>query len=194
MIKTMRVVISLFAAILLGLPGLALADNKPTQSAKRKSPTKTRTLDLCSKKDLDLKSCHLKMGSYQVRLSRDKVTVNDGTWKAVHDLPLVEEGVVWEKVGLRKLGSRWIVEIEFWSSPLGDAGIQDLKWFLFELNGSQWEKKVEEVIQKRRRRLQADGSMGSKKLYQMDRKAAYTLRLGPADKLNWMVGPLKGSF
>ena len=160
----------------------------------KKATAKGQLSQRCTKKEMDLKSCHLKLHSYQVRFSKDKITIDDGTWKAVHELPLAEESVIWERVGLRQLGARWIVELEMWTSPVGDAGIQDLKWYLYELTGTKWDKKVEEVVQKRRRRLNEEAGSSKKNLFQVDRKEPYSLRLGKSGQLEWAAGRTKGSF
>jgi hypothetical protein len=55
-------------------------------------------LPSCSKKELELKSCRLEQTPYQLRLTADRVTVSDGTWKVVHELPLVGNQVEWQRV------------------------------------------------------------------------------------------------
>lgn len=154
---------------------------------------KARNSVRCTKKELGLKSCKLQLEAYRLSLSPEKITIDNDVWKEVHPLPLVGEKVTWQRVQLRRLKKRWIVEVEMWTEPEGEAEVQDLHWVVFELKNVKWNKHVEEVIQKRRRRLQ-EAQAANRIRFQSDGKEKYGLTLKKSGKISWRVGKLHGDF
>lgn len=157
--------------------------------AHASSPAKVPS---CHKRELELKSCRLEQAPYQLRLTADRVTVSDGTWKVVHELPLVGDQVEWQRVSLRPIGTRWFVEFELWTPPESSAEIQNLKWFVVELEGTSWTKRVEEIIQKRRRLLSSSTPPAKGPKYQLDRKESFGLELNTKGEISWTAGKFHG--
>ena len=147
----------------------------------------------CTKKELELKSCQLRLKEYHLSFSPDKITVSNGIWKEVHPLPLSGEKVTWERVQLCRLKGRYLVELEIWATPKGEAEVQDLNWAVYELKEVRWQQQVMEVIQKRR--LQLDEPKNNKKpQFHFDPKEKYGLKAEGGEKISWFAGKWQGRF
>jgi len=161
--------------------------------AVNKGNKKSNTTVRCAKKELELKSCQLLLGEYHLNFSLDKITVNNGIWKEVHSLPFSGEKIMWERVQLSQLQGRYLVELEMWALPEGEAGIQNLNWSVYELKKVQWQKQVMEIIQKRRLQL-SELKNKKKSQFHFDRKEDYGLKAEKSGKISWFVGRSQGLF
>lgn len=141
----------------------------------------------CSTRALSRLNCDLSKGTYKVSLTFDRITISNGVWKSVLDLPIKEPGTRWERVELRELGGHWLVEFEFLTSAKGEAEIQDLVWIVYELNGVEWTGRIREVVQKRRPELE-------KQNMQNDNRESFGLGKTKDGSIEWWVGRQRGVF
>lgn len=141
----------------------------------------------CGLRALSRLNCDLSKGSYKISLTFDRITISNGVWKSVQDLPIKEPGTRWERVELRELGGHWLIEFEFLTSSKGEAEIQDLVWIVYELNGVEWTGRIREVVQKRRPKL-------TKQNMQNDKREKFGLGKTKDGSIEWWIGRQRGVF
>lgn len=147
----------------------------------------------CQKRSLARRNCDLSLGKYVLSLTHDRISMSNGVWKNIQDLPFKEEGTQWERVELSQLGNRWFIEFEFLTQAQGEANIQNLVWIIYELHDSDWNKKMERVVQKRRIRLENEASsLEDSKSFLRDAKEKFGFRLNSAGQIEWWSGHQKG--
>ena len=56
-----------------------------------------RPVDVCSDRELRRRDCRLRVEGYSLRLLKDTIAWNDGTWRTVDDMPLKGDDFEWEK-------------------------------------------------------------------------------------------------
>lgn len=166
--------IFIFLAFVLSIQGLA---EKGTDKHGAK----------CGTRALSRLNCDLSKGTYKISLTFDRITISNGVWKSVLDLPVKETGTRWERVELRELGGHWLVEFEFLTPAKGEAEIQDLVWIVYELNGVEWTGRIREVVQKRRPKLEKQNP-------QNDNRESFGLRSTKDGSIEWWVGRQRGVF
>ncbi|MCB0356483.1 MAG: hypothetical protein KDD40_05720, partial [Bdellovibrionales bacterium] len=98
---------------------------------------------------LNLKNCLLSIFGYRLHFLDDKILVHNGVWREIEDLPLVGEQIQWHDIRLKKLNQHVYVEFLMWSAPQGEAKVQNLIWYVYQLNESQMHKVSEQVVQRR---------------------------------------------
>ncbi|MCB0343005.1 MAG: hypothetical protein H6626_09840 [Pseudobdellovibrionaceae bacterium] len=144
-------------------------------------------MNVCDPHELSTKNCHIQMGTYQLHVREKKIHINNGTWRAVENMPDLGEKVEWAGVQLRKMGQRSFVEVQAWDTPSNEASISSLHWMVFELQGVKWLQKLDKIVQKRRK-LQ-DGQ------YSYDKKSDFGLRPhSKANQIHWYMSDEKGKF
>lgn len=104
----------------------------------------------CLSTELEALNCDLKKGSYQVLLNQQNMIVFDGVHRQVSPMPIQDPGIVWEKVRLEKVGRRWFLSLQVWSPPEGEAFVQNLMWYVVELEGEKPNLRLTEIVQRRR--------------------------------------------
>lgn len=146
----------------------------------------SRSMVACNQRDLRRRHCDLALGPYRIAMTPDRATIANGIWKNVQDLPIREAGTEWERVELRQLGTRWIMEFEFLTPARGEISLQDLIWVVFELDGAKWTSRVQEVIQKKR----VKGDLKK----QSELKERYGLRFEKNGSIHWWAGRAQGEW
>ncbi len=105
----------------------------------------------CKPKALLRKDCELKFKGHTVKLLKDTVAWNDGTWRAVDPMPLTQEGVKWERAKLEFINNRPILQLWLWDEGVGEAKVQSLHWYVYERSGQKLKALADGVVRKRRR-------------------------------------------
>lgn len=140
----------------------------------------------CNKRDLGLRSCTLKQGSFRVEMQKERLRFNDGVWRNLEDEPLKGD-IEWHKVHLHNVGKKTVLEFWMWNIPKGELAVSDLLWIVWEIKGVDVEERVRQVVQKRTPK--ADG-----KGYIFDKMKKHALDAGPKGIVRWSVEDLHGEF
>ncbi len=104
----------------------------------------------CSVKELARQDCRLTVGAYNLRLLKDTVAWDDGTWKTVDDMPLKDEGVQWEKATFNFINGWPILQLWIWDSGVGEAKVQSLNWYVADAEKRHFTVLARGVVRKRR--------------------------------------------
>lgn len=139
---------------------------------------------ICKKKEKELKNCFLKFDNYKIQINKNHILLSDGVWRSIHDLPIQGKDTNWESLRIKKIGSHVFLEIKIWGKAQSILEIQSLNWFLLEINKKKLNKKISEIIQKRK--LREEG----KPL--IDPIEKYGLKLMRNGKIKWWAGSQKG--
>ncbi|MGE0763573.1 MAG: hypothetical protein AB7N80_09880 [Bdellovibrionales bacterium] len=171
--------------------------------SKHAKAKKTSNKATCGQRELSQKDCHLWVGNTKLNLLKENWRFNDGLWLGVHDVPLNAPDTQWDKVRLEQFGERRFLQMWIWSSPIGEAAVQNLNWFVMELGERESPVRVQQVVQRRRRlgppKIATEAVEGV-----ADRKpAAVQFVYDPRDKtelkahkgqLKWSAGRRHGEF
>lgn len=111
-------------------------------------PAKPKTE--CTAKDLARHDCRLYVDTYNLRLLKDTVAWNDGTWRTVDDMPLKGEGVQWEKANFRFINGWPILQLWIWDAGVGEAKVQSLHWYVADAEKRHFTILASGVVRKRR--------------------------------------------
>lgn len=163
--------------------------------ARLVKPSRRDSKAACTPRELKRKDCKLTAKKLKVGLFQDKWRFDDGKWLANQNLPVVGDGVQWQKVTLRQLGTRYVVEMWVWSEPQGETKVQDLNWIVMEVGNFSKAVGVQQVVQRRRLlppRQVASTSKGQAR-YQLDPLEPHGLVLSQG-KILWRAGRDKGEF
>lgn len=160
---------------------------KPTRNSKT----------VCLARELKRKDCGLRLKKLKVGLFHDKWRFDDGKWLANQNIPVTGDHVEWKKAELKRVGSRWIVEMWIWGEPEGEARVQALNWLVLEIGDFSNTPRLQRVVQRRRvlpDRKIASGSATKKRLrFQFDPLEKHGLVLNRG-KILWRLGREKGEF
>ena len=167
--------------LVIGFLPLHVSARKVTHSSQKSNKQKLN----CNKSELKRKICRLQDGSFIINFTKDRITLNDGTWTEVHDLPLKDSGVIWEKVSFTKINQSQFIWLEVWNVPEGPLNLMDLYWFVFEINGSKWTQRLNFKIQKAR--------WEDSKIVKKDRLYQHGLKKDK-DKVKWWYDHQEGVF
>lgn len=146
----------------------------------------------CSEKDLKRWDCRLQLGKAVVHVTKQKILLSDGVWRAVDDIPMdkIQE---WDQVRLQKLGSRLFLILSFWDEGQGETKIQSRIWWVVEISGVTTSVKVKQLAQRRTAvsEKKADGDTvkpgGVGPTYIMDKAEPTELKLVKGEVV-WRVG------
>lgn len=139
----------------------------------------------CAVQDLRQKDCLLRLKNLKVRLSAQKILIDNGTWKTLRDLPLVGEGTEWQRVRLMELHRRPLIDLLIWEAPAGPLQFQKLQWFVFEIREAAAELKLKRAVKAR--------SAGDVKVE--DQPPKFGLKsITPAPSIEWYQEHDKGVF
>ena len=141
----------------------------------------------CSSRELTEKSCLLKAWDYTIKLTKEKIILNNKVWRSLEKIPFTGDRTTWDSVLVTSLGSRRFLSIKVWDKPVGEADIQSLYWVLYELENGKVLLKVQQELQKRRW-----SGEGRSKL--RDRRWRTALKKGRNGQVLWIVGNQKGEF
>ena len=103
----------------------------------------------CSARELRGLDCRLISGQYNLRLLEKTIAWSDGTWHTVDPLPLVGEGLEWEKVRFEIMGQRPILQLWLWDKGVGEAGVQSLHWYVCDVEKRKLTVLAEGIVRKR---------------------------------------------
>jgi hypothetical protein len=144
---------------------------------------------ICAKKNLQLKNCLMKLGSNRVKAWQGKLFLNDMIERDSISIDQIEtdqtKAVEWQFFKAQKLNNRWFIELGLWGPPVGEGAIESLWWVVIEIREGQFVKRLEKLIQKRKK-------MGEDK-YKYDAKFKHELS-AKNKKVHWMVHKEKGIF
>ncbi len=170
-------------------------------SNKTKAKSKKATAK-CPTDHLEAKTCSLEAFGLRVQVTESKISIFDGTWRALEDFPYPGEAREWEEVGLKKIGKRNFLEIKLWDEPQGEVGIQSLLWFGYEIKDLKPVVKWKEVLQKRtviktpeaakvfvRPKGQFEEEKKTRYLY--DKPEKFAINVDKKGVLHWSVGHRK---
>lgn len=149
----------------------------------------------CSAEKLEQKNCVLRAANYTIELADKKILLNDGTWRAVEEMPLYEaKSVQWDLARLRILQGRLLIELKMWDEPSGEAEIQSLHWFVLQADkGAKLERLLHQVISKRRKTSSGQGE-AVKKVVLQDKVEPHGLKPIKDNKIHWWAGREKGEL
>lgn len=102
----------------------------------------------CSAVDLKRWDCRLKLGAAVVHVTKEKILLSDGVWRAVDDIPM-DKIIEWHQVRLEKLGKRLFLILSFWDEGRGETKIQSRIWWVLEVKGAKTEVRVKQLAQRR---------------------------------------------
>lgn len=112
----------------------------------------------CSAKNLKRWDCRLKLSGMVVHVTKERILLSDGVWRAVDNIPMVKI-IEWQQVRLEKLGGRLFLILGFWDEGAGEAKVQVRHWIVSEVTTAdgvvKTEVKVRQVVQ--RRTLRTEG-------------------------------------
>lgn len=124
--------------------------SKIAKNFKKDAPKQLAEKGKCTKRELSLKDCELRVGKTKLNLFQGKWRFEDGLWLAVNDLPVNGETVQWDKVTLNQYDDRRILQLWLWSRSEGEAEVQALNWYVIEIGQYESPARVHEVVQRRR--------------------------------------------
>ncbi len=107
----------------------------------------------CDSSELELKNCLLHTLGVKLHFAEDKILVHDGVWRTIEAIPLTGKLTEWKDIQLQKIGSQLYIEIWIWTEPSGDAEVQNLNWYILEINSRKLTLVFSESVQKRSRNL-----------------------------------------
>lgn len=143
----------------------------------------------CSANQLDSFDCHLKLKPYQIQFRKEKIHLNNDTWKKLYPFPIVGKGVEWKMIALRKLGRRYFVEMLVWGPPEGEAGVQSLRWVVQEAVKEELKPKLDYVVQKRQKNREEKGGP-----FYYDKKENFLLSTNEKGQIFWYAGKRSGGL
>jgi hypothetical protein len=104
----------------------------------------------CSAKEIKRQDCRLYFDTYNLRLLKDTVAWNDGTWHTVDDIPLRGEGVEWEKARFEFLNGWPILQLWIWDAGAGENEVQSLHWYVADAEKRKFTIVATGVVRRRR--------------------------------------------
>jgi hypothetical protein len=142
---------------------------------------KTKSPQICASAKLKLKDCQLQVGQHKVHVFQDKILLQDEFDRGMADLPLKD--AEWIEVAVRDLNKRHFLEFTAWDAPQGQGEVSAKKWYVYELKGTQANKVLEKLIQRRKR---VDGGR-----FKYDRLEKHSLSV-ENKKVKWTAAHEKG--
>ena len=142
----------------------------------------------CAARDLKRWDCRLKMGPAVVHVTKDKIVLSDGVWRAVDNIPM-DKILEWHQVRLEKLGSRLFLILSFWDQGQGETKIQSRHWIVSEITsvGEMVKSEVRLKQISQRRTPQTDGK------FLFDKAEATELKWSKGH-VHWRVGRESGEI
>lgn len=146
----------------------------------------------CTARDLERQDCLLKKKPLELQLSSRKVAWSDGVWNKIDNLPFSGEGFVWEKIVLREIKKRAILQMWIWDLPAGEAQVQNLHWIVIEFRNHKMKVIAQEIVRKRHPKPRSDEKEPVS--YLNDPMDPHGLKEAKGDRLKWTHGEKSGEF
>jgi len=106
--------------------------------------------DKCADKELKRLDCRLTVDTYNLRLLKDTVAWDDGTWHTVDDMPLKGDGVTWERAEFAFINGWPILQLWLWDAGVGENKVQSLHWYVADAEKRHFTILASGVVRKRR--------------------------------------------
>lgn len=157
----------------------------------------------CTKRELKALDCRLYTGAYNLRLLEKTVAWDDGTWHTVDPIPLVGEGVEWEKIQFEMLAQHPILQMWIWDKGVGESGVQSLHWYVADAEKRKLTVLAEGVVRKRHLKAVIDAAPAAVATakgkppspppappphYLYDAMEPHSLKTGKGGQLQWTLG------
>lgn len=113
-------------------------------------PRAVKARNSCTSRELSRQDCRLAQDTYDLRLLKDTVAWNDGTWHTVDDLPLKGEGIQWEKATFNFINGWPILQLWIWDAGVGENKVQSLHWYVADAERRRFTILAEGIVRKRR--------------------------------------------
>jgi hypothetical protein len=155
--------------------------------------------ETCPKKHLLIKDCYFQMDKTRVQVWKSKIFLNNlidrDTKKLPFEAEIEKNAVDWDFMRSSQLHGRWFLELGIWGPPQGVGEVESLIWSVYEIEKSGLLKRLEKVIQKRKKwelvknnmskvanigketNLSKDKKKSSPEKYKMDKIASFGLKL-----------------
>lgn len=141
----------------------------------------------CTTKELARRDCVLRARDYTLRLLEKTIAWTDGTWHTVDPLPLIGDGVVWEKITFGFLNEHPIVQLWMWDKgpEKQTLPVQSLHWFVADAEKRKFTVLASSVV-RRRHRKETDPKAPPQYLY--DAMEPHGLTAVKGGHLEWKSG------
>jgi hypothetical protein len=154
-------------------------------AAKAKVPTPKITV--CDSGALKRKDCTTHVDRRRIHLRDDTMNVFDGVQRALLKMPVSGVGVEWEKIEVQSTNQRHFLSLQIWSDVDPATDLSQLHWLVFELKGVNLEKKIEDVV-RRRKRVVVDGTFR----FELDQVKKDLKFENIKGQIRWSFGDRKG--
>ncbi|MBC86895.1 MAG: hypothetical protein CL677_06910 [Bdellovibrionaceae bacterium] len=103
----------------------------------------------CTENERETRNCYLKYGPYTLRLSQEKIILDDSVRHRIFDFPY-KDNPSWSDIQIEKINHRYVLNIKLWRVNLDAADVQSLHWVVMEVTSGNLIPITDQVIQKRR--------------------------------------------
>lgn len=104
----------------------------------------------CSPTELNLKNCSIQTRDLQLHINEADVRISNKVWHHLRHLKPLEQTQQWDSLGLRAFSERVFLQAKVWKKSNVLESIEHLNWLVWEVDGTQFELKIQEIIQKRK--------------------------------------------
>jgi hypothetical protein len=104
----------------------------------------------CTVKELSRLDCHLRLGTYNIRLLPATIAWSDGTWHTINEMPLKGEAVAWEKVQFQILNKCPILQLWLWDKSVTETQVESLHWYVMAPEKKKMSALSDNIVRKRR--------------------------------------------
>lgn len=156
----------------------------------------------CLRRELARKDCHLKIGSYQIRLLSASIARDDGTWHMVDPMLLKGEASQWERAKFEIFKGWPVLQLWLWDTGKGESRVESLHWFTADVRQRELKVLAKGVVRRRHVapeppvETQAVGApakhLAPKIIYDQEEK--HSLKLLKSGELEWTLGREKKSL
>ena len=154
-------------------------------SAPRAAPSSLS----CPSANLRSRDCHLQLGSLEIDLLDQTIAWTDGTWHRVDPMPLVGEGVEWEKIKLENAAGTTLLQAWIWDKASGETKIQSLHWYVLQFANHDVKTLWQGVVDKRHPETPGDDNPGkTKTVYLKDKTEVHGFRVVKTGRIEWWLG------
>lgn len=159
--------------------------NLPLAFAKNNKLQPRATLIECRKAELLKKDCHLKHEKIHIQVWNDKIFLKTQVGRDLKPLSIESTVGEWSFVRLEKVAGRLWLSLGLWGPPAGEGSVESLNWSVYEVANNQVTKKIEKLLQKRKKIEEGP--------FKYDQPSSYKLFV-KNNKVHWKVGRDEGSI
>lgn len=105
----------------------------------------------CSPTELNLKNCSISSRSLELNIHEKEARVNNGIWHHLRTLEPLEGAQTWQSLGLRPIQNKLFLQAKVWHNSKVLEGIEHLRWLVWEIEGTELNLKINEIIQRRKK-------------------------------------------